>query len=95
MSIPMPITLYLFLGWNAFVYLLYGLDKRRAKRGARRIPEFWLISLAFLMGSLGALFGMIHFNHKTKKMKFRLLVPFAFWVNVAVAWLTCFWSSPD
>lgn len=73
-----------FFGWNAFVYLLYGLDKWKAKRGAWRIPEFWLILPAFFMGSLGALFGMIHFNHKTKKMKFRLLVPLAFVVNVGV-----------
>ena len=81
----MRIACYGFLIWNAMVFLLYGIDKRKAVRGAWRISEASLISVSFLMGSLGALFGMIVFNHKTKKMKFRLLIPFSFLVNIAIA----------
>ena len=81
----MMIALYIFLGWNAVVFLLYGIDKRKAVRGTWRISEACLISLSFLMGSLGATYGMILFNHKTKKMKFRLLVPLSFVVNIGIA----------
>ena len=32
-------------------------------------------------GGAGALFGMVVFNHKTSKMKFRIFVPLFFWLN--------------
>lgn len=69
--------------WNALVMLFYGLDKSRALRSARRIRERSLLSAAFLMGGLGAMFGMVVFNHKTSKMRFRIAVPLC-------AVLTCF-----
>ena len=56
-------------------FLAYGVDKRKAIKGQWRIPERALISLAFAGGFLGAIFGMIMFRHKTKKLKFRILVP--------------------
>ena len=70
--------------WNVFVCLLYGLDKSRAVRGERRISEKELITLAFLFGGAGAMFGMILFNHKTSKMKFRILVPLAVVINAVI-----------
>ena len=61
--------------WNALVMLFYGLDKSRALRGARRIRERSLLFAAFLLGGLGAMFGMVVFNHKTSKLRFRITVP--------------------
>ncbi len=61
--------------WNFFVMLFYALDKSRAIRGVRRIRESTLLILAFFMGGIGAMFGMILFNHKTSKIRFRILVP--------------------
>lgn len=72
----------ILLIWNAIVFLIYGIDKWKAKRKAWRIPESFLIGISFLLGSFGALFGMVLFNHKTKKMKFRLLVPFSFLLHI-------------
>lgn len=62
---------------NAAAFILYGMDKRRAKRGKWRIPERTLLLSAFLGGSLGAALGMVLFHHKTHKSKFRIGVPLA------------------
>ena len=67
--------------WNLVVWLVYGFDKLRAKKGGRRVREANLLLMAFFMGGTGALFGMVLFNHKTSKMKFRLLVPLAVALN--------------
>ena len=81
--------LFAILIWNIIVMIVYGIDKLRAKRGARRISEFSLLLCAFLLGGLGAIFGMILFNHKTSKMKFRILVPISNIVFFAVVFLVC------
>lgn len=78
----------LFIAWNIIVTLLYGMDKGRARKKVWRISEGSLIISAFLFASVGAMLGMILFNHKTSKMKFRLLIPLAFVVNVLfVVWI--------
>src|SRR6476469_7260963 len=59
-------------------FVAYGLDKRRAVNGSRRVPERTLHLLAFLGGWPGALLGQRQFRHKTKKVPFRIL----FWVVV-------------
>ncbi len=71
----MSIVMILLAVWNATVFLVYGADKLRARKGLRRIKEKNLITISFLFGSIGAMFGMVIFNHKTSKTKFRALVP--------------------
>ena len=63
--------------WNLVVALIYAADKRRARLGLGRIREITLILCAYLLGAYGAIMGMVIFNHKTSKIKFRLLVPLA------------------
>lgn len=75
-------SLIIYLVWNLSVALFYGLDKSRAVRGERRIREKNLILSAFLMGGLGAILGMVVFNHKTSKPRFRILVPLAFAIQI-------------
>lgn len=70
--------------YNLLIMLIYGLDKWKAKAGVWRISEKALIILAFVLGGVGAAMGMIVFNHKTSKMKFRILVPLAMLLNFAV-----------
>ena len=60
---------------NLLAFILYGVDKRKAQRGAWRIPEATLLLVAFLGGSLGAFLGMEIFRHKTKHAQFKILVP--------------------
>ena len=66
----------IFWGWNLIVMGIYGIDKLLAKLHKKRISELTLLSCALLCGGVGAMFGMVLFNHKTAKMKFRILVPF-------------------
>jgi uncharacterized membrane protein YsdA (DUF1294 family) len=78
-------------GWlvavNATAFGYYGLDKARARRGGRRVPELVLHGLALLGGSLGAFAGMRLFRHKTVKGRFR----FVFWLIVAVQVVLVLW----
>ena len=43
---------------NGFTFCLYGVDKRRAKRGAGRVPEKTLLLCTWLLGGVGALIGI-------------------------------------
>jgi len=70
--------------WNLLVFLLYGADKRKAKKSKRRVSEKTLLVTAFFMGGIGAFVGMIIYRHKTKHLKFKILVPLFAILNVAV-----------
>ncbi|MDD6815156.1 MAG: DUF1294 domain-containing protein [Firmicutes bacterium] len=74
----------LWLIWNLFTFLQMGMDKRKAVKEKQRISEKTLLLSAFCMGAVGSGAGMLVFHHKTKKWKFRILVPLALAVNLAV-----------
>ena len=69
------ILVYYLILVNLAAFILYGMDKSYAKKGARRIPEKTLLLWAFLGGSIGAFLGMKVFHHKTLKPKFAVTVP--------------------
>lgn len=71
----------LFLMWNIAVFLIYGIDKFFAIKKRSRIPEKVLILTALLMGGVGAFAGMYLFRHKTRKLKFRIFIPFTLIVS--------------
>ncbi|WP_288243466.1 DUF1294 domain-containing protein [uncultured Chryseobacterium sp.] len=52
--------------------IIFGIDKRKAVKHQRRIPESTLLSLTFLGGTVGALMGMLIFRHKISKRSFLL-----------------------
>ena len=62
---------FVLLIWNLLVFMIYGIDKSKAKRGAWRIPEKYLLSFAFLCGGFGAWLAGITFHHKTRKWYFK------------------------
>lgn len=70
--------------WNIYVFFLYGFDKMRAKKEGRRIRERTLIICSYAFGSVGAMFGMVVFNHKTAKPKFRAFVPLSVILNFTI-----------
>lgn len=75
----------LFMGiWNIVVFLLYGIDKWKAKHNRWRISETCLLGTAFCFGGIGAVMGMIVFHHKTRKWKFKIFVPVFVVLQIAV-----------
>lgn len=78
------LRLYLLL-INAAAFLLMLADKRKARRGAWRIPEKTLLSAAALGGSVGAIAGMYLFRHKTKHPKFYIGLPLILAAQLAAA----------
>ena len=75
--------LIVLLVWNLVAFILYGMDKAKAKRGSRRIPEKTLLWCAFLLGSLGGMAGMLVFRHKTRHTKFSILLPLSLMLTIA------------
>ena len=75
---------------NLVTFAVYGADKRRARRGAWRVPEKTLFLLPLLGGSVGALLGMRVFRHKTKHWYFVWGVPAILLAQLTLAvWLLC------
>ncbi len=75
----------LFLIYAAAVnitgFAMMGIDKKRAIRGAWRIPEASLFTAALLGGSLGCTLGMHFFRHKTRHWYFRYGMPAIFLIE--------------
>ena len=49
---------YYLLAINAVAFIVYGIDKYKAKKAKWRIPETTLLLLAVIGGSIGAWVGM-------------------------------------
>ena len=56
---------YILIVINVITFLVYGIDKWKAKQGCWRISEATLLILAVIGGSIGALLGMKTWHHKT------------------------------
>ena len=69
------IILYYLLAVNIATFLLYGIDKYKAKKGKRRISEATLLTMAAIGGSIGAWAGMRLWHHKTMHKKFKYGIP--------------------
>ena len=51
-------------------FIIYGLDKRAARKQTWRTPERRLLLIGLAGGAAGALAGMLFFHHKTRKWYF-------------------------
>ena len=67
--------LYYLIVINIVTFLVYGIDKWKAKQGSWRISEATLLILAAIGGSIGALLGMKVWHHKTMHKKFKYGLP--------------------
>ena len=78
---------------NLIGFALYGIDKAKSKGKGRRIPERTLFLVAAIGGALGCWLGMMLFRHKTKHIRFKVLVPLLTVVwTVAVVLLVWYWK---
>lgn len=80
----MNITLAYLLAINVAAFLVYGIDKLKAKHAKWRISEATLLLLAAVGGSIGAWLGMKVWHHKTLHMKFRYGVPIILLLQIAL-----------
>ena len=81
----MNIILYYLLAVNIVTFLLYGIDKYKAKKGKWRISEATLLTMAAIGGSIGAWAGMRLWHHKTMHKKFKYGIPVIIILQVALA----------
>jgi len=72
---------------NAVSFAMFGIDKRRARRGQRRISERALLLSGLVSGTIGAWAGVFAFRHKTRKPSFLLPLAAASLIDLAVVWL--------
>jgi len=68
-------VIYYLLLINLFALFLCWYDKRAAIRQNWRVKESTLLLSAAVGGSVGLYLGMKTFRHKTKHLKFTVLVP--------------------
>ena len=81
----MNIILGYLLAVNITSFLLYGIDKYKAKKGRWRISEATLLLMAVIGGSIGAWVGMRIWHHKTMHKNFKYGIPVIIIFQVAFA----------
>ena len=75
---------YYLLAINAVAFIMYGIDKYKAKKAKWRISEATLLLLAVLGGSIGAWMGMKVWHHKTMHKKFKYGIPAILLIQLAL-----------
>ena len=78
---------YYLIFINIVTFLVYGIDKWKAKQGSWRISEATLLMLAVIGGTIGALLGMQVWHHKTMHLKFKYGLPLILLAQIALIYL--------
>ena len=73
---------------NVVTFVMYGIDKWKAKHNKWRIPEATLLGLAVVGGSVGAWLGMKVWHHKTMHKKFKYGIPLILMAQIVIVLLT-------
>lgn len=76
------------IGINAITFLIYAIDKAKARADAWRVRESTLVTLAVIGGSLGALLAMIICRHKIRVPKFKYGIPAILLVQAGLIYFT-------
>ena len=79
--------LYFYIVINFVTFVIYGIDKWKAKQGSWRISEATLLFFAVIGGSIGALLGMKVWHHKTMHKKFKYGLPLILLAQIALIYL--------
>ncbi len=78
------ILLYI-IAVNVVAFIVYGIDKYKARHAKWRISEATLLLLAVIGGSVGAWCGMKAWHHKTMHRKFKYGAPVIFILQLVLA----------
>ena len=70
---------------NVLAFVLFGIDKYKAKHDRWRIKEATLIGIAVIGGSAGAWLGMRVWHHKTQHNQFKYGLPLILLIQIAAA----------
>lgn len=90
MTVLIEFLLLYLAAVNVLAFVLYGVDKFKARQGRWRISEATLLLTAVLGGALGAWVGMLLWHHKTLHPRFRYGLPL-----LVLAWLVLLtWIYP-
>jgi len=77
---------------NLVTFVLFGIDKYKARHDKWRVKEAVLLGLSVIGGSVGAWLGMKVWHHKTLHNKFRYGIPLILLAQIAgvvlLWWLT-------
>jgi uncharacterized membrane protein YsdA (DUF1294 family) len=93
LTTPEALAVIYLAAINLITFILYGVDKRRAVKGAYRIPEARLHLFALLGGFVGGIIAMQIFRHKTRKASFVIVFALATLASAAAlifGWMTFF-----
>ncbi len=71
---------------NLISFVLFFIDKNKARRDKWRIKESTLHIAGFMGGIIGSILAMILFHHKTKKRKFVIITIIALIFNAFIAY---------
>jgi uncharacterized membrane protein YsdA (DUF1294 family) len=92
MGKEMRVNLNFLLGYllvlNLLTFVVYGLDKRSARKGGQRVPENVLLFLAFVGGTPAAYTARHYFRHKTIKRPFIIRLRLILILQLAVLLLS-------
>ena len=80
----MFVLVYL-VGINLVTFLLFGIDKFKARHDSWRIPEATLFGFAVCGGSIGAWLGMKAWHHKTQHRAFTIGIPLILFLQLLAA----------
>ena len=80
----MESLLYYFVCVNVLTFLVYGIDKWKARQGKWRISEATLLLFAVIGGSIGAWLGMRVWRHKTMHKKFKYGIPAILMIHIII-----------
>lgn len=72
------------IGINVITFILFAIDKAKARKGKWRISEAMLLGLSFVGGSIGGLLAMNIFHHKTKKPSFKRGLPIMLIIHIVI-----------
>jgi len=91
MSVYAAFGIYLAIV-NLIGFFVMGIDKRRARKKAWRVPEATLFLIALIGGTVGSIIGMYTFHHKTRRWYFVYGMPAILVLHIAIIVYLIFFS---